>query len=82
MRIAIFCIMAGRTKHIHAECSFRFLAERLQTLAKRLVGETSEFVFRVQPQPRSQGSLLHVPTERERETGRRENPGTRLVEPQ
>ena len=82
MRIAIFCIMAGRTKHIHAEYSFRFLAERLQTLAKRLVGETSEFVFRVQPQPRSQGSLLHVPTERERETGRRENPGTRLFQPQ
>ena len=33
--------MAGRTKHIHAQGSFRFLAERLQTLAKRLVGETS-----------------------------------------
>ena len=32
-------------------------------------------------QPRSQRSLLHVPTEREREreTGRRENLGTRLM---
>ena len=29
-------------------------------------------------QPRSQGSLLSAPTERERETGRRENLGTRL----
>ena len=75
--------------------SFRFLAERLQTLAKRVVikptplfqqlfflGLLPCLVFRAQPQPRSQGSLLHVPTERERETGRRENPGTRLVEPQ
>ena len=29
-------------------------------------------------QTRSEGSLLPVPTERERETGRRENLGTRL----
>ena len=48
MRIALFCIMAGRTKHMHAQRSFRFLAERNETfangtLAKRLhgVGETS-----------------------------------------
>ena len=46
MRIALFCIMAGRTKHMYAQRSFRFLAERFQTLAngtsaKRLVGETS-----------------------------------------
>ena len=30
-------------------------------------------------QPRSQGFLLAFPTERERETGRRENLGTRLA---
>ena len=46
MRIARFCIVAERTKHIHAQRSFRFLAERHKTLAdgtlaKRLVGETT-----------------------------------------
>ena len=48
MRIPLFCIMAERTKHIHAQRSFRFLAERRETfangtLAKRLlgVGETT-----------------------------------------
>ena len=30
-----FYIMAERTKHIHAQCSFRFLAERHKTLANR-----------------------------------------------
>jgi len=33
MRIALFCIMAERTKHIHAQRSFRFLAKRHKTLA-------------------------------------------------
>ena len=33
MRIALFCIVAERTKHIHAQRSFRFLAERHKTLA-------------------------------------------------
>ena len=28
MCIALFCIMAGRTKHMHAQHSFRFLGER------------------------------------------------------
>ena len=46
MRIALFCIMAERTKHKHVKRSFRFLAERHKTLAdgtlaKRLVGETT-----------------------------------------
>ena len=48
MHIALFCIVAERTKHIHAQRSFRFLAERHETfangtLAKRLlgVGETT-----------------------------------------
>ena len=48
MRIPLFCIMTERTKHIHAQRSFRFLAERNETfanetLAKRLpgVGETT-----------------------------------------
>ena len=46
MRIALFYIMAERTKHIHAQRSFRFLAERHKTLAdgtlaKRLVGKTT-----------------------------------------
>ena len=41
MRIALFGIKAERTKHIHAQRSFRFLAERHETfanwtLAKRL----------------------------------------------
>ena len=35
MRIAIFYIMAERTKHIHAQWSFRFVAERHKTLANR-----------------------------------------------
>ena len=42
MRIALFCIMAERTKHTHAQGAFRFLAERHKmladgTLAKRPV---------------------------------------------
>ena len=46
MRIPLFCIMAERIKHIHAQRSFRFLVERHKTLAdgmlaKRLVGETT-----------------------------------------
>ena len=46
MRIPLFCIMAERMKHIHAQRSFRFLVERHKTLgdgmlAKRLVGETT-----------------------------------------
>ena len=48
MRIPLFCIMTERTTHIHAQRSFRFLAERNETfangiLAKRLpgVGETT-----------------------------------------
>ena len=46
MRNALFCIMAERTKHKHAQRSFRFLAERHKTLAngtlvKRLVGKTT-----------------------------------------
>ena len=46
MRIALFCIMAERTKHKHEQRSFRFLTERHNTLAngtlaKRFVGETT-----------------------------------------
>ena len=46
MRIPLFCIMAERTKHIYAQRSVRFSAERHktlanETLAKRLVGETT-----------------------------------------
>ena len=46
MRIALFCIMAERTKHIHEQRSFHFSAERHKTLAngtfaKRRVGETT-----------------------------------------
>ena len=33
MRIALFCIMAERTKYKHVKRSFRFLAERHKTLA-------------------------------------------------
>ena len=43
MRVALFCIMAERTKH-NAQRSLRFLAERHKmygTLAKRLVDETT-----------------------------------------
>ena len=43
MRIAGFCIMAERTKHIHAQPSFHLLPERHGTLAKRLVGETTGY---------------------------------------
>ena len=43
MRIAGFCIMAERTKHIHAQRSFHLLPERHGTLAKRLVGETTGY---------------------------------------
>ena len=39
MRIALFCIMAERTKHIHAQRSFRFLAERHKT--RYTLGETT-----------------------------------------
>ena len=41
MRIALFCIMAERTKHTHAQGAFRFLAERHKTLGEGLVGETT-----------------------------------------
>ena len=46
MSIAFFCITAKRTKYIHAQRSFHFLAERHKTLAngalaKRFVGETN-----------------------------------------
>lgn len=46
MRIALFCVMVERTKHIHAQRSFRFLADRHKTFAngtraKGLVGETT-----------------------------------------
>ena len=46
MRMALFCIMAERKKHIHAQRSFRFLAQRhkTRTLAKRLVGERTYYV--------------------------------------
>ena len=33
MRIALFCMMAERTKHVHAQRSFRFLEERHKTCA-------------------------------------------------
>ena len=42
MRIALFCIMVERTKHIHAQRSFRFSGERHKTVAKRLVSETTD----------------------------------------
>ena len=35
MRIALFCIMAERTKHIHAQRPFRFSAEPHKTLSNR-----------------------------------------------
>ena len=35
MGIALFCIMVERTKHIHAQRSFRFSGERHKTVAKR-----------------------------------------------
>ena len=35
--------MTERMKHIYSQRSFRFLAERHKTLAKRLVGETAVF---------------------------------------
>ena len=46
MRIALFCIMAERTKYKHAQRSVRVSAERRKTLAngalaKRLAGETT-----------------------------------------
>ena len=46
MRIALFCIMAERTRHIHGQRSFDFLAERHKTLAngmlrKQFVCETT-----------------------------------------
>ena len=46
MRIALFSIMADRTKHTHGQGAFRFLAERHKTLAsgtlaEGLVGETT-----------------------------------------
>ena len=37
--------MPERTKHIHAQRSFRFLAEPHKTLAKRIVGETTGHPF-------------------------------------
>ena len=52
MRIALFCVMAERTKYIHAQRSFRFLPDRHKTLAngtlaKRLVGETTNNIATV-----------------------------------
>ena len=44
--------MAGRTKYIHAQCSFRFLDERHKTLAKRLVGKTTGHLSNILPQLR------------------------------
>ena len=46
MRIALFCIMAERTRHIHGQRSVCFLAERRKTsangtLRKQLVCETT-----------------------------------------
>ena len=41
MRIALFRTLAERTKYIHAQRLFRFLAQRHKTLAKRLVAETA-----------------------------------------
>ena len=46
MRITLFCFVAERTKHTHAQGAFRFLAERHKTLAngnlaEGLVGETT-----------------------------------------
>ena len=62
IRIALFCIVAERTKHIHicivyvlyihVQCSFRFLAERHKTLAKRLVGKTAGHLSNILPQLR------------------------------
>ena len=105
MRIALFCIIAERAKHTHAQRSFLFSAERHKTSAngtwvKRLVGGTTghptnptlstTLLPRATPLSRVScatptsfpGFLLHVPTERKRETGGRENLGTRLVQPQ
>ena len=53
MRMPLFCIMAERLKHIHAQCSFHFLVERHKTLAdgmlaKRLVGETIDHLHKTQ----------------------------------
>ena len=39
MRIALFCIMADRTKHTHAQGAFRFLTERHKTLANGTLAE-------------------------------------------
>ena len=41
MHIALFCIVAERTKHIHAQRSFRFLAERHEHVRERDVSETT-----------------------------------------
>ena len=41
MHIALFCIMGERTKHIHVQRSFHFLAERYKMLAKRLIRKTT-----------------------------------------
>ena len=54
MRIVLFCIMAGRTKHIHGQRSFRFLAERHktlanETLAKRAVTKPTPLLPRATP---------------------------------
>ena len=42
MCVALFSIMAERTKHIHAQRSFHLLKERHKTIVKRLVGETTK----------------------------------------
>ena len=52
MRIALFCIMAEGTKHVHAQRSFRFLAKRHKmvangTLAKRLLTANSTVLLLV-----------------------------------
>ena len=55
MRVALFCIMAVRTKHIHAQRSFHLLKERHKTLMKRLVGETTKI---------TRGTFIHSYTVR------------------
>ena len=51
MRITLFCIIAQRTKHIHAQRLFRFQAKRHKTLANgtlaKLVGETTNSIATV-----------------------------------
>ena len=39
MRIALFCIMAEGTKHVHAQRSFHFLAKRHKMLANETLAK-------------------------------------------